>query len=304
MNLLRDIQNAAIDNSTSLETLLRKCRVLASRLKNDALKNWVLYELNGYGNAELPPYRQTSGHCFGNFSGPFGSALKSHPIPEATIPKAHKATLTRIAVSQGVAALELLLADNKDGDGEFMIPWDANASIIFGDKIYQGYQLRSAWTSVPSSFIAGVISTIRNRVLDFVLEIEAENPDAGEAAPDTMPIPSEQVTQIVNNHIYGNVGNLAAGQSFSQSSTATIVQGDFHTLEGALRSHEIDESDLAEIKNAIDQEPEVKGQNFGPKVAAWIGKMVSKAADGTWKVGTTVAGTLLASYLKQYYGLP
>ncbi|OYW76404.1 MAG: hypothetical protein B7Z37_08720 [Verrucomicrobia bacterium 12-59-8] len=205
---------------------------------------------------------------------------------------------------EGVAALEHLLADNKDGNGEFMISWDANASILFGDKIYQGYQLRSAWTSVSSSFVAGVVSTIRNRVLDFVLEIEAENPNAGEASPDAMPIPSEQVTQIVNNHIYGNVGNFAAGQKFTQKSTATIAQGDVKSLEQALIDNGIEESDVTEIKSALEEEPKAKGENFGPKVASWIGKMVGKAAEGTWKVGTTVAGVLLTGYLKQYYGLP
>lgn len=202
----------------------------------------------------------------------------------------------------GVAAIEHLLTSSTNG--ELQYEWPGDAARLFGTEIYQNQVLVQAWTKIPVSFCASILSTVRNRILDFVLEIEAQNPDAGEAEPNSIPIPPEQVTQIVNNHIHGNIGNFAAGQNFSQSSCATIVQGDFQSLERTLRSHDVGEHDLAEIKSALDQEPKVKGQSFGPKVAAWIGKMVSKAAEGTWKVSTTVAANILASYLKQYYGLP
>lgn len=35
MTLFRDIQNSAIDPNVKLSDLLRKCKVLAARLKND-----------------------------------------------------------------------------------------------------------------------------------------------------------------------------------------------------------------------------------------------------------------------------
>jgi hypothetical protein len=37
MRLLREIQDAAVDGASDLESLLRKCRVLAARLKHDEL---------------------------------------------------------------------------------------------------------------------------------------------------------------------------------------------------------------------------------------------------------------------------
>jgi hypothetical protein len=81
MSLLREIQDAAIDNTTNLETLLRKCRVLAARLKNDQFKNWVQFELDGYpSREEVPDYRKFHCQCYGHFSGPFGSGLRHAPI--------------------------------------------------------------------------------------------------------------------------------------------------------------------------------------------------------------------------------
>jgi hypothetical protein len=86
MSLLREIQDAAIDGSTDLETLLRKCRVLAARLKNEQFKQWVQSELDGYSStADVPDYRKFHCQCFGHFSGPFGSGLKNAPIPESCI---------------------------------------------------------------------------------------------------------------------------------------------------------------------------------------------------------------------------
>lgn len=60
MSLLRDIQNSAIDENTSIITLLRRCHVLAARLGNEDFSNWVNQELNGYSSQDtLPEYRRT-----------------------------------------------------------------------------------------------------------------------------------------------------------------------------------------------------------------------------------------------------
>src|SRR5258706_7481712 len=58
MSLLREIQDAATDQSTNTATLLRKCKILAVRLGNEEFKQWIDNELNGYKTIEeLPEYR-------------------------------------------------------------------------------------------------------------------------------------------------------------------------------------------------------------------------------------------------------
>ena len=52
MSLLRQIQDAAIDSSIDLPTLLRKCKVLAARLGNEDFKRWIDNELVGYDRKE------------------------------------------------------------------------------------------------------------------------------------------------------------------------------------------------------------------------------------------------------------
>ena len=45
--LLQQIEEEAVDSKSDVASLLRKCQVLATRLRNDALKDWIRYELNG-----------------------------------------------------------------------------------------------------------------------------------------------------------------------------------------------------------------------------------------------------------------
>jgi hypothetical protein len=66
----------------------------------------------------------------------------------------------------------------------------------------------SAWQEIPPQEFEQLRSAIKNRVLDFILKIEAEYPDAGEAAIGSKPIPTDRLQPLVN-YFFGNVGNLA-----------------------------------------------------------------------------------------------
>lgn len=53
-----------------------------------------------------------------------------------------------------------------------------------------------AWKVIPIGAVVGVLDAVRNRVLNFVLEIEAEEPSAGEASINSNPLPQERIQQI------------------------------------------------------------------------------------------------------------
>jgi len=140
--------------------------------------------------------------------------------------------------------------------------------------------------------------------LSFALEIESSNPDAGEAKVDTIPVPKETVSQIFNNYIYGNVGNVAGGHGIQQSATVTVEQGSFKSLAEYLRGQGVDEEDVSLLQQAVDTDPApTQDKPFGKKVSAWMGKMIQKSAEGGWKVATGVASNLLSGAIKSYYGL-
>ena len=197
MSLLREIQASAIDGTSDLETLLRKCRVLASRLQNNEFKQWVQSELDGYRDEiEVPEYRHIQSQAYGHFFGPFGSGLSNMQIPDSCIPKKLRERLTFLKMQQGVSGLASL-ARGSESDTIHM-NWPADVYPLFDGKVYENMRLAQAWLALPKSSVIGILSTVRNRILDFALEIEATNPDAGEATPDAKPIPEERVSQIFN----------------------------------------------------------------------------------------------------------
>ena len=208
MSLLREIQSAAIDSSVPLTSLLRKCKVLAARLGNEEFKSWIDNELNGYKSKEdLPKYRVLTVNSKGHFSGPFQSGLRNADIPMSCMPEKFRESLSHSYMMSPVAALESLVDGNDSGT--LTEPWNPDIVAHFGDNIYEDMNCMQAWKVIPTSALVAALDTIRTRVLNFALEIEAEAPEAGEAPANSSPVPQDRVQQIFNTYITGNVQNLA-----------------------------------------------------------------------------------------------
>lgn len=305
MSLLREIQEEATKSDSNVLVLLRKCRVLATRIGNQELKNWVQKELDGYTEDEaLPSYRTTKAHSKGHFSGPFQSGLRNADIPSACIPKKYQSVVNDVFLRQGIGAYCDLLANNDKGS--FQIPWSPNLCSLVGQGIYEHMNLLQAWQVLPRGTIVNVVETVKNRILNFSLELESEDPKAGEALEGSNKLTPQKVTHIFNTYITGNVGNISSGgSSFSQNATISITQGDLDELIDFLAKKGITTADTDELKDAIhiDGESPKSTKKFGSKVATWVGNMISKSASGIWDVATSTATSVLTEALKKYYGI-
>lgn len=303
MTLLRDIQNSAIASNCRLSDLLRKCKVLSARLQNDEFGKWVDSELDGYqSNDDLPPYRIIGCIAKGNLGGPFGAEMRNITIPSSCLPEKAREWAQNVYLVQPISSLEEL----SKGDGDTLqCDWPGDLIASVANKIYRGYSLYAAWLTISKGSIVAILDTVRNRILSFVLEIEKEAPDAGEAPPNIKPIPEEKVTQVFNTYISGNVQNVATASSdFSQSGEFTIRHGDYDSLAFYLKSQNVPEEDIISLKEAIaEDDKEAPTQGVGKKVSNWIGKMLSKAGTAAWNISTSSAGTLLTKAIAQYYGL-
>lgn len=211
MSLLREIQNAAVDETVSLAVLLRKCKILAARLGNIEFKVWIDKELNGYDNLDdLPSYRIIQTLSKGNFSGVWQSSLRNADIPMHCIPEKYRKIVQFVKFSQPIASIESLIKTD-DPSSNLRFSWDPNLVAIVGRNIYENMNCLEAWQRVPHTGIISLLETIRNRILNFVLEIEGENPQAGEAEINGQPIPQEKVQQIFHMNFHGSIENFASG---------------------------------------------------------------------------------------------
>jgi hypothetical protein len=152
-----------------------------------------------------------------------------------------------------------------------------------------------------------VIETVRNKLLDFVLKIEAENPNAGEAAPGTYPVKPEKVGQLVNNY-FGPVGNIAQQtQNFTQAANIGIQPQELSTLVSELSKH-LDELSLnrgakqkaeamiSTLKAQLTAEPDQviiqqAGRSLRNIIEGAIGSLLAAAAVQP-KVWLTIQGLL------------
>ena len=261
MSLLREIQNDAVNSDVKVSDLLRKCKILAYRLGNIDFKNWVEYELNGYPKDIdiLPDYRILNNvNSKGHFSGAFGSGLRNADMPTFNLPEVLQESLSKANFYSPIATLEDLASSDSS-----VLTQDWKPIIIanYGANMYEGYVCMQAWKIIPTSFVIGMVDTIKTKILNFVLDIEMINKDAGDVEINSNPIPQEKVSQIFNITISGNVQNLASGNSHSniQQTNNTQLPQDFIKLIQDLNQSDIDDEIASEVAKKI----EILGASIG-----------------------------------------
>ena len=306
MSLLRDIQDAAIDPNVDVTFVLRKCKVLSARLGNEEFSKWVDQELNGYKEKEsLPDYRVFSVRSKGHFAGPFGSGLKNGDIPLSCIDENYHELLEQCYCKQPISAYVDLLTSS-DG-GNFQEAWSPDLVARVGRDIYETMNCLSAWKVIPRGSIVTLVDAVRNRILNFVLEIESQAPDAGEAQPNNPPLPQEKVSQVFHTHIYGNVGNIAEGsQHFKQTAKISVQENDINSLKTFLSSLGIPDEKVQELENAIAEDPvtEVKDtRRLGSRVSGWLGSIISGITQGVLPIIQNVDANLITYSILSYYGI-
>jgi hypothetical protein len=304
VTLLGEIQTATVDANSDLGTILRKCKLLASRLNNKPFQDWLIWESNGYPNDILvPDYRVWSLEVKGHFTGYGGSGLQNAPIPMVVIPEKTRKFYQQWQCRQSVAAIEAILDKSKGGGGTLHVG-TGDLALMLGEKVYQGMNCLQAWAECGEGHLVEVLNSVRNRILDFTLAIQQEAPGVGEKGKDSSSvIKSEKVSQIFYTTVYGGAANLV-GTANESAITFNIGTKDFQSLQQVLEQNGVQKTDLIELKGALESE-KVKNpsEGFGPKVSKWMGKMIQKAADGSWQIGVGAAGNLLARAIAKYYGL-
>lgn len=275
MSLLQAIQAAAIDPKTNITDLLRMCMILAARLKNEELRKWVQQELNGYkSSADLPAYRIVKSGSFGTFTDGY-STWKNMQISSFQVPEEfHKYIDTNYFLSP-IEALSFMV-EHPEGDS-IKFAWEKTVAFIVGKYNFPDCECLGAYRSVPVSYVAAIIDTVKTRILEFALEIEKEDPNIGENSGEALHITPERVrnifhTTIMANHVGSfeqgglkmsegptfNVGYQQAGRDINQSG------GDIYHAGDIVISPSSSASDVLKVVDAIKNkiaESDIEGIN-------------------------------------------
>lgn len=304
MNLLDEIRADLMSETARLPNTLRKVSMLPRELQSQELEEWVASELNGYRQADtVPNYRRINLPVYGTFHGPFQSRKPDVVITTAGLPEHIKGSVDTLIVTEGIDALERMLASNEAGFHRTFPP-ELTALLRRDVQMSGGMVLFEAYQRIPRYLFEGVVDAAKNRLLGFVRELQEKNMTPKNLNNDTdgQDVVRDVVVSNITNNIHGNNNSVVVASENVHQEVKPINKGDAPSLIEHLRDHNISHEDLSELGEAVVSEPNATSSGFGPKVNAWLGKMTAKAISGTWQAGVSNAPAMLVEAIQKFYG--
>lgn len=200
--IVLELQKEAMDETISIEVLLRKAYLVARKLKLRDFEDWINQEQNGYEKC-LPKYRYVRGEikAWNPYHGWIPMVLSARVADEVSCMPLGM-SISAISDSYNASEGTVLLTVNAALTDFF------NKSIDFMPTKYAFF--------VSKSEFYRIMSTVRNKILDWALLLE-ENNILGEGMTFTEKEKETALTtQIINNY---------TNNFFSKVEEADINQG-------------------------------------------------------------------------------
>ncbi|BDS06815.1 hypothetical protein NT6N_18550 [Oceaniferula spumae] len=254
-SIVLELQHAAMERSSAVDDLLRKCVVIATKLGLGDSVAWARAELNGYTAAEnIPDYRIVPGEVksFNPYNGVWLPFIWTDGPPEG---------LRERDVRQSVAEIQDLLDEESDG------------TLIMNLPEKMAYHLMTSSNSprLPvfiigrSSFVK-ILDAVRNSILDWSLKLENDG-ILGEGMSF-----SQEEKQIAMGHTY-NIENFSG--VLGDVTSGSLQIGDYNSVHSDLKALGIAQEDRNELEELMDRakdaEPEEK-KALIKKGLGWVAK--------------------------------
>ena len=266
--MIKKIVEELIDKKNSLINPLLKAKVLASRIKNKSLADWVEKEINGYKNESIPDYRIVNANAICDIY-INGSPYKvSTPFPISFLKdKKIREIFTTIELRDGVESMENYFLDGNDSITRPLgVDFENAITLAIKENGFVG-RIHNLSISTYKTEVIQTISVIRNKFLNLMLEIEADFPDVEDITSEPENIKQEisnTITIIMakNNYITGDGSNVVSGDN----NQTNFSSGDNNTQTNTLDNKEKERVEMVieEIKNFI------KSNEFEDKEEAFL----------------------------------
>lgn len=289
-SIIIDIQAEAIDENFPISNLLLKSYAVSEKLELSEFSSWAINEINGYGDCygqDLPEYRCPKGSIRA-FNGRGWTPVM---IPDSEVEN----IISKAYCFESIAQIEDLL-EKMEQEVYFKLTGDQCRTL----SDLTGFRTEYA-IFVSRSSLKNISNKVRTFILDWALKLE-KNGVKGDGIQFSSK--EKELAKVVNNYfgdvngIIGNVNNSNVSQSYN------INKGDTHSLINALKSKDVEDSDIDDLIDSINKDGQDRQENaFGNHVSSWVGNMLNKAANGTWGIGMSAAGSFLGDVLGKYYGL-
>lgn len=199
--IVLELEREALDENVGIEALLRKAYLVARKLKLTDFEKWINNEQNGY-EGEVPEYRM------------IGWEYKALNPYRGWIPVVLPANVAKVIAKVPLHNSISSLCDVYN-TSEGSICFTVGAEITeFLNKSSDGFDTKFSFYSSRSE-IYRIISTVRNKILDWALLLE-ENEIFGEGMTFTEKEKEiASTTKVINNYtnnFYGNASEVDISQ--------------------------------------------------------------------------------------------
>jgi hypothetical protein len=302
MELLNELIESLSGERPNLTDALMKTKVLLHRLGQKELVGWVNLELTGYPeDVQVPEYRILNVEIRGNVTN-VAYTYNDQPLPTAHLGEDVRGKFTRYWARESISALEELA--KKDTTG-LSIPLPPEFYGLLGKPLRNDFQVQQAWRAVAPGHLPQILTQVRSRLLDFLLELNEKLGE--EMTPEEIrKVGSSPATaSMFSNAIFGDNVTISIGDYNRQTVTNRITRGDFESLKSLLQERNVPVVDIEKLRSAIKSDSkgqDIKANRFGPRVKGWMKAMLAKAIDTSWQIEVGVASNFLTDALKTYYG--
>ncbi len=239
-SIVQQLQALSTDSRQSVPELLRKAKIIATKLELKDFLSWINDELNGYGSSreEIPPYRFITGD-------PRGWNPYNGWIPVIFDNPETQKLIREMPIKQPIGELEDLYKSNATS---LQVPYNPEAQNALGKALEFQTQFS---LFVSKTAVAGILDSVRNIILDWTLKLEQEG-ILGEglsfSSTEKEKAKEDKISVKIDNieNFLGNMGNM------SDNSQITITQNNANIEEIKKLTQQINDQ-LGELKLQTDQ---------------------------------------------------
>lgn len=216
-DLVFDLTNGEV----SLTDSMLKVKVIAARIQSDRLRIWVNSELNGYSSIEVPSYREVPTVVQGTVVQIIGDKMLRRPGQTMPIEYLNKEVRDKIMsnrLAMGIGQLEEMLTP----DGQHIVPLPQVVCQMLSERVPNGY-IEACWQVIERSSVKGILTSIKSKLLDFVIELEPALEDKQVAEGDAQAT-VEKIFERTIGEVSGTVNTINC--TFGDGSTQAINIGD------------------------------------------------------------------------------
>ncbi len=266
------IEDLTFDKITLLQGLTR-AKIIAYKINNKDFKEWLLLEIGGYKNSELPSYRIVSCDVFAELFLPF-RGTRTIPLDVTNVEDlSGKYSFYKLRVTQSIGTLEAGL--DEDGKNQYGYEYfSMELTNMLKKMTEEGDNITAIKRRIQLSEIIHILEQTKQRLLDTLLELNEHFPNLENDFKDNAGN-NEKVQNIITQNIYGNHpnSNFGIGDHIHQS---IVHQNNLDDLIKDLKKLGVEENDVNELKVILENKEE---NNIGKKVLTWLGNLSTKAIE-------------------------